>query len=74
MEEFFSPTSSVANRIQVIQMQTRVKLLRGDADVDHSQIIGGIYPPIPSGFGTPGRVLSYVKHCYFNSHSLQMIF
>ena len=33
----------------------------GDADVDHtqiiggrySQIIGGIYPPSPSGFGTP---------------------
>ena len=33
----------------------------GDADVDHTQIIGGdtakllggIYPPIPPGFGTP---------------------
>ena len=25
----------------------------GDADVDHSQTIGGIYPPIPPDFGTP---------------------
>ena len=43
-------------------MQTRVKLL-GDADVEHSQIIGGnavkllggIYPPIPPppGFRHP---------------------
>ena len=41
MERFFS-------RIQVetcAQMQTKVKLLGGDADVDHYQIIGGIYPP-----------------------------
>ena len=47
-------------RIQVktsAQIQTRVKLLGGDADVDHTQIIGGdtvkslggICPP---GFGT----------------------
>ena len=38
MEDFFP-------RIQVktcAQMQTRVKLLGGDADVDHAQIIGGI--------------------------------
>ena len=39
-------------RIQVetcAQMQTRVKLVGGggDADVDHTQIIGGIYPPSP---------------------------
>ena len=55
LEEFFSPNSSVADRLQVIQMQTRVKLLGGDADVDHSQIIGGcavkllgrICPPSP---------------------------
>ena len=44
-------------RIQVqtcAQMQTRVILLR-DADVDHTQIIGGeISPhPPPPGFGTP---------------------
>ena len=25
----------------------------GDADDDHTQIIGGIYPPISPGFGTP---------------------
>ena len=47
-------------RIQVdtyAQMYTRVKLLGGGADVDHTQIIGGysqiigrIYPPHPPGF------------------------
>ena len=57
MEHFFP-------RIQVdtcVQMFTRVKLLRGDADVDHTQTIGGIQsnywggyiPPSPLGFGTP---------------------
>ena len=49
-------------QIQVIQMQTRVKFLGGDADVDHSQILGGdaikllgwIYPPHPPpGFRHP---------------------
>ena len=43
-------------------MHTRVKLLGGDADEDHSQIIGGdtvkllggYIPPSRSGFGTPG--------------------
>ena len=42
-------------------MQTRVKLLGGDADVDHTQVIGGntvkllggMYFPIPPGFSTP---------------------
>ena len=43
MEHFFP-------RIQVdtyAQMYTKVKLKhqRGDADVDHTQTIGGIYPP-----------------------------
>ena len=42
-------------------MHTRIKLLGGDADVDHTQIIGGdtvkllggyILPSLP-GFGTP---------------------
>ena len=33
-------------------MHTKVKLL-GDADADYTQIIGGIYIPIPPpGFGT----------------------
>ena len=37
-------------------MHTRVKLLGGDADEDHNQIIGGIYPPPSSpGFGTPAN-------------------
>ena len=55
MEHFFP-------RIQVDtypQMHTRVKLL-GDADVDHTQTIGGDtvkllggYIPSPPGFGTP---------------------
>ena len=50
-------------RIQVdtyAQMHTRVKLLGRNADVDHtqtiegySQIIGGIYPPIPPRFRHP---------------------
>ena len=30
-------------------------IIEGDADVDHSQIIGGIYPPSLPGFGTPER-------------------
>ena len=58
-EEFFFPNSSVADRLQVIQMKTRVKIIGGDADVDHSQIIGGMqsnyWKAISSpGFGTPG--------------------
>ena len=55
MEHFFP-------RMQVdtyAQMHTRVKLLEGKQDVDHTQtiggdpvkLLGGIYPP--PGFGTP---------------------
>ena len=33
---------------------TPIQIIGGDADVDHSQTIGGIYPPIPPCFGTPG--------------------
>ena len=64
MEHFFP-------RIQMetcAQMQTTVKILGGDADVDHTQIIGGIQsnywgiqsnywgyiPPSPPNFGTLG--------------------
>ena len=57
MEHFFSPNSSGHLRSDAHQSQ----IIREDADVDHtqtiegySQIIGGIYPPIPPGFGTPG--------------------
>ena len=61
MEHFF-------RRIQMdtyVQMYTRVKLLRGDADVDNTQAIGGIQsnywggyiPPTP-GFGTSGGSLT----------------
>ena len=43
------------------QMHTKVKLLGGDTDEDHTQIVGGntvkllrgIYPPSPPGFSTP---------------------
>ena len=52
----FSPTMEhFFPQIQVdtfAQMHTRVKLLGGDAGVDHTQIIGGIYPPT-SGFWHP---------------------
>ena len=62
MEHFFSPNSSTDLRSDAHQSQ----IIGGDADKDHtqivggiySQIIGGIYPPIPPppppGFGTPG--------------------
>ena len=54
MEHFFP-------RIQVYtyaQIHTRVKLLGGDADIDHTQIIGGDTVKLlgdisPPGFGTP---------------------
>ena len=49
MEHFFP-------RIQVetcAQMHTRVKIIEGDADEDHTQIIGEIYPPFPPGFRHP---------------------
>ena len=46
------------------------QIIGGDTDVDHTQIIGGdtvkllggIYPPIPPGFGTPGTIstVSYI--------------
>ena len=57
MEHFFSPNSSRDLRSDAHQSQ----IIGGDADVDHTQIIGGdnvkllgrIYPPITPGFGTP---------------------
>ena len=58
MEHFFSPNSSTDLRADAHQSQ----IIGGDADEDHTQIVGGytvkllggIYPPIPLGFGTPG--------------------
>ena len=41
-------TWNTFSRIQVdtyAQMHTKVKLWGGNADVDHTQTIGGIYPP-----------------------------
>ena len=57
MEHFFSPNSSGHLRSDAHQSQ----IIGGDVDVDHTQTIGrdtiklmgGIYPPIPPGFGTP---------------------
>ena len=57
MEHFFSPNSSGDLRSDAHQSH----IIRGDADVDHTQIIGGdnvkllvrIYPPIPPGFRHP---------------------
>ena len=47
----FSPNSSGHQRSDAHQSQ----IIGGDADVDHTQTIRGIYPPIPLGFGTPAR-------------------
>ena len=49
MEHFLSPNSGVDLRSDTHQSQ----IIGGDADEDHSQIIGGVYPPIPSGFWHP---------------------
>ena len=49
MEHFFSPNSGGDLRSEAHQSQ----IIGGDADVDHTQIIGGIYPPIPPGFRHP---------------------
>ena len=49
MEHLFSPNSSGDLRSDARQSQT----IMGDADVDHTQIIGeDISPPSPPGFGT----------------------
>ena len=61
---FYQKWNTIFPRIQVdtyAQMHTRVKLLGGSADVDHTQTIGGIQsnyggnisPPTSPGFGTP---------------------
>ena len=50
LEGFFSPISSENQSSNADQSQT---IGGGDADVDHTQFTGGIYPPSPPGFGTP---------------------
>ena len=58
MEPFFSPNSSGDLRSDAHQSQ----IIGGDADEDHTQIMGGIQsnywggygPPSRPGFGTPG--------------------
>ena len=57
LEDFFSSNSSEKQRADAGQSQ----IIGGDTVVDHTQIIGedtvkllgGIYPPISTGFGTP---------------------
>ena len=57
MEHLLPPNSSGGLRSDTYQRQ----IIEGDADEDHTQIIGGIQsnywggyvPPSPPGFGTP---------------------
>ena len=49
MEHFFSPNSGGDLRSDAHQSQ----IIGGDADVDHTQIIGRDISPIPQGLGTP---------------------
>ena len=53
MEHFFCPNSSGELRSDAHQSL----IIGGDADVDHTQIIGGdtvkLFPPIPVGFRHP---------------------
>ena len=59
MEPLFSPNSSGDLRSDAGQSQ----IIGGDADVNHTQIVGGysqiiggdISPPSSPGFGTPGN-------------------
>ena len=76
MEHFFSPNSSRDLRSDAYQSQ----IIGGDADEDHTQIIGGntvkllgVYiPTIPSRFSTPDDnikfalvILNKLCHCRF---------
>ena len=56
MEHFFSPISSG----HLLSNAQQSQIIGGEADVDHTQTIGGNtakllggYTPIPPGFGTP---------------------
>ena len=64
MEHFFSPNSNRDLRSDAHQSQ----IIGGDADVYHtqiiggySQIIGGYIPPSPPGFGTPAQTTNLVS-------------
>ena len=56
MKDFFSPNSSEDQKTapNIIQRSdaNQSQIIGGDADVDHSQIIGKIYPH-PPGFRHP---------------------
>ena len=69
MEHSFSPNSSG----DLHSDAHRSQIFGGDADEDHTQIIGGdtvkllggIYPPSPPpGFGTPAGKTTF-SHCLF---------
>ena len=69
----FFPNSGGDLRSDAHQSQ----IIGGDADVDHTQImgeyneiIGRIYPPIPSGFGTPGLSCSACMNQAFFSFGI----
>ena len=51
MEHLFSPKSNGDLRSDAQQSQ----IIGGDADEDHTQIIGRDISPIPPRFGNPGR-------------------
>ena len=54
----FFPNSSADLRSDANQSQ----IIGGDADVDHTQIIGGYIPPSPAGFGTPAWSACLNRH------------
>ena len=70
MEHFFFSNSGGDLRSDAHQSQ----IIGGDANVDHTQIIGGIYPPIPPGFRHPWpeslRKFSSNMHAFKRDFSL----
>ena len=73
----FFPGSSRDLRLDALQSQ----IIGGDADVDHTKIIGGdtfkllrrIYPP-PPGFGTPVLAKFYITYTEFALLALNSLF
>ena len=75
MEHFFPPNSSGHLRSDAHQSQ----IIGGDADINHTQTIGGIYPPILPGFGTPAKVslcpgLVYTAQLLYITSSLASLY